>query len=97
MTPDSRYVVSASDDRSIKIFDLGEKKEVHNFENAHQGDIFNAINIDLGLEDIMTVAMTPDGKYIVSGSLDNTIKIFDFETKQEVHHFKEAHEGNYLS
>jgi len=34
-----------------------------------------------------------DGKYIVSGSEDKSIKIFDLETKQEVHHFADIHEG----
>ena len=37
--------------------------------------------------------MTPDGRFIVSGSKDKSIKIFDLEKLQEVHHFKNIHEG----
>jgi len=40
------------------------------------------------------VAISNDNKYIISGSEDKTIKIFDLETKQEVYHFKKAHESN---
>jgi len=48
------------------------------------------------LDVISSVAISNDDKYIISGSWDHTIKIFDLETKQEVHHFKNAHEGNFL-
>ncbi len=39
------------------------------------------------------MAVTSDDKYIISGSSDKSIKIFDFETKQQVHHFQEAHKA----
>jgi len=42
---------------------------------------------------VLSLATSLDGKYLVSGSEDKSIKIFDIETKQEVHHFSEIHEG----
>ena len=30
--------------------------------------------------DVTTVAISPDGKYIVSGSLDNSIKVWEIKT-----------------
>jgi len=45
------------------------------------------------LEGIRSVAVTADSQYIFTASSDNTIKMFDFETKQEIHHFKDAHLG----
>ena len=35
VTPDNRYVITGSDDKSIKILDLETKQQVHHFENAH--------------------------------------------------------------
>jgi len=36
---------------------------------------------------------SPDGKYIVSGSADKSIKIFDLTTLKEVFQFKGVHSG----
>ncbi len=41
--------------------------------------------------------ITSDNKYIVSGSGDKSIKIFDVATKQQVYHFIDAHEGRIRS
>ena len=40
-----------------------------------------------------SVEVSDDNKYVVSGSKDKSIKVFDFATKQEVHHFTNAHES----
>jgi len=41
------------------------------------------------------MAMSPNGQFVVSGSQERTIKIFDLQKKQLVHFFKFAHEGFY--
>ena len=33
-------------------------------------------------------------KFIVSGSADKSIKVFNLDNKELVHHFANAHEGN---
>jgi len=38
---------------------------------------------------ISSLIVTSDNKYIVSGSDDFTIKIFDLETKQQIHHLQD--------
>ena len=35
--------------------------------------------------DVKTVAISPDGKYIVSGSEDESIKVWDFSSGREIH------------
>ena len=45
------------------------------------------------LDIITSVTVTSDNKYIISGSHDTFIKMFDLQTKQLVHHFENAHKG----
>ena len=82
MSPDGQFVVSGSQERTIKIFDLQKKQLVHLFKFAHE-------------DAITSITVSPNGRFIVSGSQDRSIKIFDVENKEEVYNFKEAHEGFY--
>jgi len=43
--------------------------------------------------EIYSVAFSSNGRYIISGSNDDTIKIFDAEKKHQIHHIKDAHKG----
>jgi WD40 repeat protein len=63
-------VISGSDDKTIKIWDVGTGTE--KFTLAGHTDSVNAI------------AVTPDGKTVISGSLDKTIKIWDLATRKEI-------------
>jgi len=36
-----------------------------------------------------------DNSYIISGSGDRSIKVFDLQNKQEIHHFQAAHDGKF--
>ena len=40
---------------------------------------------------ITALAMTPDGKYFITGGEDKKIKFFDFEIQQEVYCLNDAH------
>ena len=42
---------------------------------------------------VNSVAVTGDGKYIISGSADNTIAVWDIANKTLLHRFPEAHSG----
>jgi len=42
------------------------------------------------------VAVTSDSKYIISASWDKSIKVFDWSTKQEIHHFENIHKGKFI-
>ena len=39
MSTDGKYIISTSNDKSIRIFDFGRRKKLYAFENAHQGRI----------------------------------------------------------
>jgi WD40 repeat protein len=47
--------------------------------------------LDVG-SPVLSVAVTPDGKYVVSGSSDNTVRLWDVATGKEVRRFT-GHEG----
>lgn len=48
------------------------------------------------IEDICSVAVTPDGRSVISGAEDGSIKVFELHTKQEMHHFPNFHYRNSL-
>jgi len=56
-------------------------RELADFQNSHY------------LGEIESVAVTSDSKFLISGSQDRSIKVFDLDTKKQVHHFQNAHEG----
>ena len=43
ISADGRFIVSGSDDKSIKVFDMHTKESVHNFSNAHSRIIYLAL------------------------------------------------------
>jgi len=66
LTPDNRYVISASDDTTIKVWDIEQQKVTRTL--AGHGDR------------VTDLALTPDGNRILSGSWDQSIRIWDLRT-----------------
>jgi len=80
VSPDGQFIVSGSDDLTIKIFSIQTKQLVHCFQNCHT-------------DFIESLAITKNGRFIVSSSADKSIKIFDIQTRQQIHHFQNIHQG----
>lgn len=66
VTQDGNYIISASDDRKIKVWEFNTWKEVRLLE-GHSSEV-------------STVAVTPNEEYLVSVSSDNTLKIWNFKS-----------------
>jgi WD40 repeat protein len=71
VTPDGRRAVSASDDRTLKVWELETGRELHTLE----GHAFP----------VKAVAVAPDGRRAVSASVDRTLKVWELETGRELH------------
>ncbi len=65
-TPDGKHAVSASDDDTLKVWDLESGREVRTLA-GHSDSVF-------------AVAVAPDGKRVVSASHDQTLKVWDLES-----------------
>ena len=48
------------------------------------------------LEEITTVAVSPDNQHLLSISTDHTMKLFDLKSREEVYHSEPIHDGNLM-
>src|SRR5437762_3119905 len=65
------YIISGSNDNSIKIWDLETGECIHTLLGHHRS--------------VISVCLTSDNKKIISGSRDKSIKIWDLETGECIH------------
>ena len=70
VTPDGRHAVSASDDRTLKVWDLASGAELRTLAGHADG--------------VTAVAVTPDGRQAVSASQDRTLKVWDLASGAEL-------------
>ena len=70
ISPDGTRIVSASSDRTLKIWDMADGKEL--------------LTLRGHIDSVETCAFAPDGSHIVSGARDGEVKIWDAVSGQEV-------------
>src|SRR5262249_31135105 len=77
--PDGRFFVSASHDRTVKVWEMTESRPVRSLA-GHKGRV-------------QKVVVTPDGRHALSGSLDGSLKLWDLESGTELHSWAEPSRG----
>jgi WD40 repeat protein len=83
LSPDKQFIVSASRDAKILLWNAETGALVREFERQHQGDI-------------TSVAFSPNGQYVVSTALDRYAILWDVATGAEIRRFV-GHSDNTLS
>ncbi|MDI9634315.1 sugar-binding protein [Geitlerinema splendidum] len=68
-SPDGQFLVSAGDDRTLKLWQRDERNEFQLRQTlpAHTGRIWN-------------LAFSPDGQFVATSSLDGTVKLWTWDT-----------------
>ncbi len=76
VTPDGKYIVSGSDDQTVRVWELATGQEVRRF----RAGLLSAVK---------TLAVTPDGKYVVSGmDINGTVRLWELATGKVVRRFR---------
>jgi WD40 repeat protein len=70
VTPDGRRMVSASEDGTLKIWEVQTGRQLATLE-GHEASVTGC-------------AVTPDGRHVVSASRDRTLKIWEVQTGQQL-------------
>lgn len=92
MSAGNELIVSGSRDKSVKIFSMETKEMLHYFQNAHNS-IINPFTLSLPIDSVTSVAVSANGRLVVSGSSDRSIRAFKIEHREETYHTQEVHSG----
>ena len=76
ITPNGKYALSGSSDKTLKLWDLKTGKEIRTFK----GHIYDGY--------ILSIAITANGKYALSGLFTGAIKLWNLETGKTIRTFK---------
>jgi len=85
-SPDSKRIVSGSNDGTLKVWDAATGAEILTLRGRRQADAATGVGYFALLtreRGVCSVAFSPDGKRIVSGSGDGTLRIWGARTGAE--------------
>ncbi len=80
-SPDGRYALSGSRDKTLKLWAVDSGVEIRTFTGHSSG--------------VLSVAFSPDGNYALSGSWDGTLKLWEVASGAEIRTFT-GHSRHYV-
>jgi WD40 repeat protein/transcriptional regulator with XRE-family HTH domain len=72
-SPDGKYLITSSDDKTVKLWEVATGKSIRTF-SGHTGGVWD-------------VVFSPDGKYLLTGSADSTARQWDVVRGETVQTF----------
>jgi WD40 repeat protein/serine/threonine protein kinase len=70
-SPDGKRAASAGNDRTLRVWDVEQRKELHCFEEEKIGGR------------VLSLAFSPEGRFLASGGEDHLIRLWDLDSWQE--------------
>ncbi|QTR49486.1 nSTAND1 domain-containing NTPase [Candidatus Thiothrix anitrata] len=83
-SPDSKYVISGSEDKTLRLWDIASGQPVGKPWHGHE-------------DKVLTTAFSPNGKYVVSGSEDKTVRLWDVASGQPIGKPWHGHQDRVIS
>jgi len=83
-SPDGKQIISGSEDRTIRIWDIWTGKTVCQPSQGHT-------------DSVLCIVCSPDGRHIASGSNDKTIQLWDARTGESVSTPFQGHKSGVVS
>jgi len=81
--PSGKYLASGSEDRTVRIWDVSSMQQVAELKDDEPSASTSKESLGHS-DDVNSVAFDPSGKYLASGSRDETVRMWDVSTWQEV-------------
>ena len=76
---DGRYIASGSDDKSIKVWNLKEKKNEFTLNNLKSNLLSSTVDdSESKLSSVKSIAFSPNGKILAGGLQDGNIVLWSF-------------------
>ena len=91
ISSDNRFFISASMDGSVRVYDIYEKFQSRHLPDIHKGNIpfiFLLLNV---IGSVLSVSAS--ARFFVTVSDDKSMKVFNLETMEEVHHIVDTNSG----
>ena len=75
--PDDRQLATASDDYTIRVWNLVDSRQERAMRHVRQAGTYDS--------GIRAMDLSPDGKYIVSSSFDDTVRVWETATGRDIY------------
>lgn len=93
MTRDCKYIFAATDDGSILALDAESGEALYNLRQFSRSRYFCDFLKKNSAGTVNSIALSPDDKYVVSGSADNSITIYETKGKSAPLSLERASKG----